>query len=117
MALLGIHLHTQVMGAAGWSEHLEGDLSVLFPVREGRFQVMHKSIADWLQDSERKSVFEINKENIRAAHHNLVTTEYINKPLLPGPPFFFLCLKKKKFFLSFLKFFKFFKFFGGGRSI
>ena len=30
---------------------LERALSVLFPVREGRFQVMHKSVADWLQES------------------------------------------------------------------
>ena len=61
-----------MLEAAGWSEALERDFSVLFPVREGRFQVMHKSIADWLQDSERKSVFVINKADIQAAHRSMV---------------------------------------------
>jgi len=53
-------------------EVLERELSVLFPVREGRFQVMHKSVADWLRDCERKSMYVIDEENIRTAHRRMV---------------------------------------------
>jgi len=54
-------------------EALEQKLSVLFPVRESRFQVMHKSVADWLRDSERKSsLYKITEEDVRIAHRRLV---------------------------------------------
>jgi len=54
-------------------ETLEQKLSVLFPVREGRFQVMHKSVADWLRDCERKSsLYKISEEDVRTAHRRMV---------------------------------------------
>jgi len=56
-------------------EALEQKLSVLFPVRESRFQVMHKSVADWLLDCERKSsLYKINEEDVRTAHRRMVSS-------------------------------------------
>jgi len=56
---------------------------VLFPVREGRFQVMHKSVADWLRDCERKSMYVIDEEDIRTAHRRMVRQTKKEATLLP----------------------------------
>lgn len=51
-------------------EEMEQALSALFPVRKSRFQVMHKSVAEWLQ-GERQSPYVINQEDIRTAHQRM----------------------------------------------
>lgn len=47
-------------------------LSVLFPVREGRFEVMHKSVVDWLRDTSRVGQsYNLDMEDVTEAHREL----------------------------------------------
>ena len=49
-------------------------MSLLFPVREGRFQVMHKSVVDWLRDQKRLGQLHcVEQKDLDAAHRQLAT--------------------------------------------
>ena len=49
-------------------------MSLLFPVREGRFQVMHKSVVDWLRDQKRLGqLYCVEQKDLDAAHRQLAT--------------------------------------------
>ena len=49
-------------------------MSLLFPVREGRFQVMHKSVVDWLRDPKRSGQLHcVEQKDLDAAHRQLAT--------------------------------------------
>lgn len=50
-------------------ESVAGSLSVLFPIKDGRFEIMHKSVVDWLKKADH--VYSLTKQDADDAHAKL----------------------------------------------
>lgn len=65
---------------------MERALSLLFPVRHGRFQVMHKTVVDWLKDKQHKSQYHVGREQIHSANQSMViTSDMLAEIRVAGP--------------------------------
>ena len=64
------------MGGKERFQKLHDKISLLFPLKDDRLQVMHKSVIDWLKNKEEDidSLYHVRYEGIKAAHGKLFKT-------------------------------------------
>jgi len=68
---LRVGIARDVMGTAAFDE-VAADLSILFPIADGRLRVLHKSVTDWLQLPARAGKsFYLGPAEVTAAHARL----------------------------------------------